>query len=117
MDAPLLALTRRRPGAPSGPSAETVAAENMRQLIQLRWIAVAGQTLAILFVHFGLRVPLPVVAVLKVVFDRSNHLKHWGVLFGDERPPKSPFAWPRYRKASQSVQQEIKEANDTQQKK
>lgn len=66
MDAPLLALTRKRPGAPSGPSADTVAAENMRQLIQLRWIAVAGQTATILVVHFGLRVPLPVVEMLGV---------------------------------------------------
>lgn len=66
MDAPLLALTRRRTGTPDGPSAETVAAENMRQLIRLRWIAVAGQTFAILLVHFGLRVPLPVVEMLTV---------------------------------------------------
>jgi two-component system sensor histidine kinase RegB len=62
MDAPLLALTRR----PSGPTAETVAAENTRQLIQLRWIAVAGQTVAILFVHYGLGVPLPIVEMLGV---------------------------------------------------
>ena len=66
MEAPLLALTRRRASAPSGPTAETAAAENMRQLIQLRWIAVAGQTLAILLVHFGLRVPLPLVEMLAV---------------------------------------------------
>lgn len=62
MDAPLLALTRR----PTGPTAETVAAENTRQLIQLRWIAVAGQTVAILLVHFGLGVPLPIVEMLGV---------------------------------------------------
>jgi len=62
MDTPLLALTRR----PAGFTAETAAAENTRQLIQLRWIAVAGQTLAILFVHFGLRVALPMVEMLSV---------------------------------------------------
>lgn len=60
MDAPLLALTR------AGPIAETAAAENMRQLIQLRWIAVAGQTLAILFVRYGLGVPLPIIEMLGV---------------------------------------------------
>jgi two-component system sensor histidine kinase RegB len=38
----------------------------MRQLIQLRWIAVAGQTLAILFVRFGLGIPLPVVEMLGI---------------------------------------------------
>ncbi|RYD58475.1 MAG: HAMP domain-containing histidine kinase [Sphingomonadales bacterium] len=68
MDTPLLALTRRRIGAPSGPSAESAAAQNMRQLIQLRWIAVAGQTLAILAVHFGLGVPLPLTEMLGVAF-------------------------------------------------
>jgi two-component system sensor histidine kinase RegB len=39
----------------------------MRQLIQLRWIAVAGQLLAILVSHFGLGVPLPLVPMLVVV--------------------------------------------------
>ncbi|TZG29680.1 HAMP domain-containing histidine kinase [Sphingomonas montanisoli] len=38
----------------------------MRQLIQLRWIAVAGQTIAILFVHYGLGVALPVAEMLGV---------------------------------------------------
>ena len=57
MDAPLLALTRPGPGL----IAETTAAANMRQLIQLRWIAVAGQTLAILLVHYGFGIALPVV--------------------------------------------------------
>lgn len=47
----------------------------------------------------GMFLSLPVVAILKVIFDRSNRLKQWGVLFGDERPPKSPFNWKRYRMA------------------
>lgn len=63
MEPPLLALTRRYLG---GLSAETVAAANMRQLIQLRWIAVIGQTVTILLVHYGLRVPLPLVEMLAV---------------------------------------------------
>ncbi|MFD1789761.1 ATP-binding protein [Sphingomonas floccifaciens] len=62
MEAPLLALTRRR-DAPD----DSAAAENMRQLVQLRWIAVAGQTATILFVHFALGVPLPVLQMLAVV--------------------------------------------------
>lgn len=66
MDTPLLALTRKRPTTPSGLSPETAAAQNMRQLIQLRWIAVAGQTVAILLVHFGLGVPLPTAEMLGV---------------------------------------------------
>ncbi|HWK34651.1 ATP-binding protein [Sphingomonas sp.] len=56
MDAPILALTRKRAGAPG---LDGVAADNMRQLAQLRWIAVAGQTATILVVHFGMGVPLP----------------------------------------------------------
>ena len=62
MDAPLLALTRRGPGL----IVETAAAENMRQLIQLRWIAVVGHTLAILLVHFGFGISLPLVEMLGV---------------------------------------------------
>ena len=61
MDSPLLALTRRRAG---GSSPESAAADNMRQLAQLRWIAVAGQTATILVVHFGLGVPLPLGLML-----------------------------------------------------
>lgn len=64
MDTPLLALTRNRP---SGLTPETAAAQNMRQLIELRWIAVAGQTIAILLVHYGLLVPLPLAEMLGVV--------------------------------------------------
>jgi two-component system sensor histidine kinase RegB len=66
LDRPLLALTRRR-AAPSGPSAETAAHKNMRQLIQLRWIAVGGQLVTILGVHLGLGVPLPLAPMLAVV--------------------------------------------------
>lgn len=29
---------------------------------------------------------LPVIAILKIVCDRSDHLRQWGVLFGDEKP-------------------------------
>jgi two-component system sensor histidine kinase RegB len=62
MDRPLLALTRQRA---SGAAADA-GGENMRQLIQLRWIAVAGQVLAILVAHFALRVALPLLPMLAV---------------------------------------------------
>lgn len=65
----------------------------------------------------GMFLSLPIIAVLKVIFDRSNHLKQWGVLFGDERPPVSPFTWARYRKASPVVQDEIKQASGVEVKK
>ena len=62
IDAPLLALTRR-----AEPPADGAATENMRQLVQLRWIAAAGQLLTILAVHFGLGVPLPLAPMLGFV--------------------------------------------------
>ncbi len=67
MDTPLLALTRRRAPIPDGPSPARAAAENMRQLVQLRWIAVVGQLATILIVDLGLGVPLPVVPMLAIV--------------------------------------------------
>lgn len=67
MDTPLLALTSRR--APSRPmaSTDTAAAENMRQLVQLRWLAVGGQLLTVLVVNLGLHVPLPLAPMLGVI--------------------------------------------------
>ncbi len=67
MRAPLLALTLRRPASREAPSADAASTQNMRQLMQLRWIAVAGQLVTILGVHFGLRVPLPLPPMLGVV--------------------------------------------------
>ncbi len=65
-DKPLLALTRAGEGLPRR-SPKEAAAENMRQLIQLRWLAVAGQLVAILVAHFGLHVPLPLGPMLGIV--------------------------------------------------
>ena len=67
IDAPLLALTRKTGSARAGSPPAHPAAENMRQLIQLRWIAVAGQLLAILISYFGLGVPLPVVPMIGII--------------------------------------------------
>lgn len=67
MDTPLLALTRARADMPGGSARDRAAAENLRQLMQLRWLAVAGQAATILVVHFGLGVALPVGEMLAVV--------------------------------------------------
>lgn len=67
MDTPLLALTRSSPSVPDGPTSERTAAQNLRQLMQLRWLAVAGQAATILFVHHALGVVLPVGKMLTVV--------------------------------------------------
>lgn len=37
---------------------------------------------------------LPMIAVLKIIFDRSEQFKQWGVLLGDERPQQSPMKVP-----------------------
>lgn len=67
MDTPLLALTRKPTTPPGESSPETAATENMRQLIQLRWIAVMGQLVTILVVNLGLGVGLPLLPMLGVV--------------------------------------------------
>jgi two-component system sensor histidine kinase RegB len=66
MDTPVLALTRRGIGRPRSPL-PTIAAENMRQLIQLRWIAAGGQLITILAVNLGLGVQLPLVWMIGLV--------------------------------------------------
>jgi predicted PurR-regulated permease PerM len=55
----------------------------------------------------GMFLSLPVIAVLKIVFDRTDHLKQWGVLLGDERPKKSPMQWAVFRSKSRDVQKQI----------
>lgn len=59
-------------------------------LVRLRWLAVAGQFLALLIVHFGLGFPLPITLCLLVVassaalniglrlsFERNHRLSEW----------------------------------------
>lgn len=46
----------------------------------------------------GMFLALPIVAVLKIIFDRTNTFKQWGLLLGDERPARSPMAYEKYRK-------------------
>jgi len=67
MDTPLLALTRRPSGGLPGHSPSDASIENMRQLIQLRWLAVGGQLVAILAAHFVLGIELPLVAMIVIV--------------------------------------------------
>ncbi|WP_233276822.1 AI-2E family transporter [Mucilaginibacter paludis] len=39
----------------------------------------------------GMFLAMPIISILKIVFDRSGNYKQWGVLLGDERPAKSPM--------------------------
>jgi len=61
--ASIYSMARLRTGA----SGEATASENMLQLIQLRWIAVAGQITTIAFVHFILDIPLPLLDMALVI--------------------------------------------------
>ena len=60
----------------------------------------------------GMFLSLPVMAVLKIVFDRSNNFKQWGVLLGDERPKGSPMQWPILRKADKKTQKKLEKENE-----
>jgi predicted PurR-regulated permease PerM len=46
----------------------------------------------------GMFLSLPVIAVLKIIFDRTENFRQWGVLLGDERPKRSPLQFPVFRK-------------------
>ncbi|HEU4634230.1 MAG TPA: AI-2E family transporter [Flavisolibacter sp.] len=60
----------------------------------------------------GMFLSLPVIAVLKIVFDRTEILKQWGVLLGDERPKSSPMRFPVLRKRNRKVQKKLEDQND-----
>ena len=46
----------------------------------------------------GMFLSLPIIAVLKIIFDRTEQFKQWGVLLGDERPEKSPMSFANFRR-------------------
>ena len=60
----------------------------------------------------GMFLSLPVIAVMKIIFDRTNSFKHWGVLLGDEKPKRSPMQWPVLRSKSREVQKKLEREND-----
>ncbi|MBE7173598.1 MAG: AI-2E family transporter [Williamsia sp.] len=60
----------------------------------------------------GMFLSLPVIAILKVIFDRSNNFRQWGVLFGDERPKLSPMQFPIFRMKNRAVRKVIERQNN-----
>lgn len=60
----------------------------------------------------GMFLSLPVIAVLKIIFDRTENLKQWGVLLGDEKPKSSPMRWPVLRSKSRQVQKKLERENE-----
>jgi predicted PurR-regulated permease PerM len=67
-------------------------------LITIIGVIVAGAMVGV----SGMFLSLPVIAVMKIVFDRTPILKQWGVLLGDERPQRSPLQFPSVRKRKKS---------------
>lgn len=60
-------------------SRDRTGLRNMQQLIQLRWIAVVGQLVTILVVHYGIGIALPLHSMLCVLaalsaFNLASHL-------------------------------------------
>jgi len=60
----------------------------------------------------GMFLSLPIIAVLKIVFDRTTNMRQWGVLLGDERPTRSPLSFPVFRMKSREVQKKLEAQND-----
>lgn len=77
-------LTEARTDAERWSRSETASRDrtglrNMQQLIQLRWIAVVGQLVTILVVHYGIGIALPLHSMLCVLaalsaFNLASHL-------------------------------------------
>jgi predicted PurR-regulated permease PerM len=60
----------------------------------------------------GMFLSLPIIAVLKVVFDRTKDFKQWGVLFGDERPKYSPMQVAALRDDSEEMRLHLERENN-----
>lgn len=45
----------------------------------------------------GMFLALPIIAILKVIFDRSEMFKPWGILLGDDNPVKNPYHFAKIR--------------------
>ncbi|MHA6248798.1 AI-2E family transporter [Pontibacter sp. CAU 1760] len=59
----------------------------------------------------GMFLSLPIIAVLKIIFDRTERFAQWGVLFGDERPSQSPMEEPALRQSKREVKREVEAEN------
>ncbi len=40
----------------------------------------------------GMFLSLPIIAILKIIFDHTTEFKHWGMVLGDEKPGLSPLS-------------------------
>lgn len=66
----------------------------LNPLISIIGIFIAGAMTGI----SGMFLALPIMAILKIIFDRSDRFKKWGVLLGDEKPARKPVRFPAIRR-------------------
>lgn len=52
----------------------------------------------------GMFLSLPIIAILKIIFDHTGEFKHWGIVLGDERPGVSPMNHPAVRLRNRHIQ-------------
>ncbi|GHA53931.1 AI-2E family transporter [Pontibacter akesuensis] len=71
-------------------------------------VIVAGEIAGVI----GMFLSLPIIAVLKIIFDRTESFKQWGILFGDERPSESPMEEPALREDSEHVERQLQRENE-----
>lgn len=64
----------------------------------------------------GMFLSLPVIAVLKIIFDRTDNFRQWGVLLGDERPSRSPMQFHLLRKSNKRIREKLERENDADKK-
>ncbi|WP_306550947.1 AI-2E family transporter [Daejeonella sp.] len=55
----------------------------------------------------GMFLALPMVAVFKIIFDRSKTFKPWGILLGDENLIKNTIRFPKLRIRNKKVDNEL----------
>lgn len=79
-------------------------------LISIVGVIVAGNIAGVA----GMFLSLPVIAVFKIIFDRTNSMKQWGVLLGDEKPRNSPMNFPVLRLKNRKVQKNLEQENQVQ---
>lgn len=65
----------------------------------------------------GMFLALPMVAVLKIIFDRSKTFKPWGILLGDENLIKNTIRFPKLRIRNKKVDNELAIKSDDKEQK
>lgn len=59
----------------------------------------------------GMFLSLPMVAILKIIFDHTAEFNHWGFLLGDERPGLSPMTNAAVRLRNRHIRRAEEENN------